>query len=117
MVSELKSKKELIETAMTLDTGQEYYQLYEFAVKYLSGIKQNRKTKLFFDTLITMKNNPGIKQNAVIIGFSGKNSAAVIKDWCSYILSHKELASLDFDELHYVMGYCARLSKIHKEGC
>lgn len=113
----MKSKKELIETAAALDTDQKYCQLYEFATKYLNGIKQNKNKKVFFDTLTTLKNNPGIKQNAIVIGFSGNSNSEIIKSWCGYILSHRELASLEFDELHYVMGYCARLAKIHKEGC
>lgn len=112
----MKSKKELIEIAATLDTDQKYLQLYEFATKYLNGIKQSRNKKAFFNTLITLKNNPGIRQNAIVIGFAGNSNAEIIKSWCSYILSHNELAALEFDELHYVMGYCSRLAKIHKEG-
>lgn len=117
MVIGLKSKKELIETAMTLDTGKEYCQLYEFAAKYLTGIKQRGSTNEFFATLTTLKNNSGIRQNSTAMGFSGNNNAEIIKKWCSYILSHRELTALEYDELHYVMGYCARLAKIHQEGC
>lgn len=113
----MKSKKELIEIAASLDTGRDYCQLYEFAAKYLIGIKQQEGTEVFFSTLKTLMNNPNIKQNAIAVGFTGKSNAELIKKWCGYILSHRELMEMDFDDLHYVMGYCARLSKIHQEGC
>lgn len=113
----MKSKKELIETAASLDTGKDYCQLYEFASKYLMGIKGQGKTEMFFGTLKTLMNNANNKQNAIAVGFTGKYNAEIIKKWCGYILSHRELAQMELDDLHYVMGYCARLSKIHQEGC
>lgn len=112
----LKNKKELIETADTLDTQKGYCQLYEFAAKYLQGIKQQGRTEDFFSTVKILMNNPH-KPNSIAVGISGNNSAELIKKWCGYILSHRELMEMDFDDLHYVMGYCARLSKIHQEGC
>ncbi len=116
-VSDLKNAKELIGIAESLDTGKDYCQLYEFAAKYLQGIKPQRNTETFRNTVKVIMNNPVDKQNLKVLGFSGKGDPMLIKKWCSYIMSCKDLADLDFDDLHYVMGYCARLSKIHKEGC
>lgn len=113
----MKSRKELIETALSLDTGKDYCQLYEFASQYLSGIKQKGGTEIFFGAIKTLMNNSNIKQNSIAVGFSGNSSSETIKKWCGYIFSRRELMELSFDDLHYVMGYCARLSKINQEGC
>lgn len=113
----MKNAKELIEISSSMDTGKEYCQLYEFAAKYLQGIKLQRKSEAFWSTIRIIMNNPNDRQNLKVLGFSGKGDPMLIKRWCNYILSCKDLISLDFDELHYVMGYCARLSKIHQEGC
>ncbi|MBP0956206.1 MAG: hypothetical protein J5997_02435 [Oscillospiraceae bacterium] len=113
----MKSRKELIETALSLETGRDYCQLYEFASKYLSGIKHKGETENFFGTIKILMNNSNIKQNSIAVGFSGNSGSETIKKWCGYILSRNELMELCFDDLHYVMGYCARLSKIKQEGC
>lgn len=113
----MTSRKELIETALSLDTGKDYCQLYEFASGYLMGIKGHGKTEMFFGTLKTLMNNASNMQNAIAVGFKGNSSSETIKKWCGYILSRRELMELSFDDLHYVMGYCARLSKIKQEGC
>ena len=116
-VNGLKSKSELIETAMALDTDRDHFQLYSYAASYLKTCLLGEETKDFFAMVTTLMNNSEVRSNAAVIGFSGAGSAEKIKKWCSYILSRRELRSLSKKELHYVMAYCARLAKIHKEGC
>jgi len=116
-VINVENRKKLIETALTLDTGREFSQMYEFAATYLRGNKSKGSTDDFFRVVTILEKKPNIRQNASVIGFSGNNYADTIRKWCRYILSIKKFRDLNFDELHFVMCYCARLAKMHKEGC
>ncbi len=111
----MRSKKELIEIANALDTGMEYASLYGFASNFLQSKKQTGDTVDFFRTVKVLSDNPENPRNSVVLGFTGKNSSLSIKKWCNYIISNGYLQDLEYGELHFVMGYCARLAYIHKK--
>lgn len=110
----MRSKKELIEIANSLDTGMEYASLYGFASNFLQSKKQG-DTGDFFRTVKVLAADPGNSRNSVALGFSGRNSSLPIKKWCDHIISNGYLQELEYGELHFVMGYCARLAYIHKK--
>lgn len=111
----MRSKKELIEIANALDTGMEYASLYGFASNFLQSKKQQGDTEDFFRTVEVLAADPGNRRNSVVLGFSGKNSSLSIKKWCNYIIPNGYLQELEYGELHFVMGYCARQAYIHKK--
>ena len=76
-VSDLKNAKELIGIAESLDTGKDYCQLYEFAAKYLQGIKPQRNTETFRNTVKVIMNNPVDKQNPRTFRFSDRLSPKI----------------------------------------
>ncbi len=113
----MKSKAELIEISGVFDTSAEYCSFYEFAVNYLFNLKEKKitDTDRFFETIKTLGDNSGIRANFAAFGKQSRNAKEVIKPWCTKMLEHrKDLADLSVDELHYVMGYCARRAKFVK---
>lgn len=109
---EMKSRAELIEISGVLDTNGSYSPFYEFASNYIQGMKEhgNKEQKSFFEAIKLLGDNPS-EANGKAMGIEGK-SPERIKEWCSYIYNAKELKDLSLDELHYVIGYCARRAKI-----
>lgn len=110
----MKSKSELIEISGILDTDTRYCSFYEFAANYIRSLKEKGKNNAeeFFKVVSTLGNNSSIRENYTAFGKKGAGSSAEIKKWCSYICGSKELKGLSLNELHYVMGYCARRAKI-----
>lgn len=101
--------------AKSLDTDKTYASLYEFAANYLMSRKQQGDTTDFFRTVKDLMDNYKNTRNAAAVGVSG-NDYDKIRKWCSHILSSGELHNLEYSELNYVMGYCARLAKMKKNG-
>ncbi len=109
----MKNKAELIEISRVLDTNGDYYPFYEFASNYIQGMKErgNKDTNAFFSTVKTLGNNLNSSINRKAMGITG-NATENAKKWCTYICAARELKDLSLDELHYVIGYCARRAKI-----
>ena len=114
---EMKSRAELIEISGVLDTNGSYSPFYEFASNYIRGMRERENTdpNAFFSAVKTLDNNLDPKSksqsNLKAMGITG-NSTENAKKWCKYICAARELKDLSLDELHYVIGYCARRAKI-----
>lgn len=109
----MKNKTALIEISGLLDLRADYFSFYEFSVNYIFNLKgKNCSSSDFFSSLKRIADNPNIRENFSAFGKQGKGSDVIIKSWATMMCSHPELKKLDLDELHYVMGYCARRSKI-----
>lgn len=108
----MKKRMELIEISGILDTNGNYSPFYEFASNYIQGMKERGNTNpdTFFNTIKTLGSNL-CPINRKAMGITG-NSTENAKKWCSHICSAEELRDLSLDELHYVIGYCARRAKI-----
>lgn len=110
----MKSKSELIEISNLLDVKPDYFSFYEFSVNYIFNLKGKNinQSERYFNAIKKIADNPNIKQNFAALGKQSKNASELIKPWGTMILKSNEIRDLNLDELHYVMGYCARRSKI-----
>lgn len=111
----MNRKSELIEISGVMDTSADYFPFYEFAVNYIQGMKNkgNNSALDFIETIRKLGNNSGIRNNHYAFGKLSKSPSVMIKTWClDIVCKNKELENLTLDELHYVMGYCARRAKI-----
>ena len=111
------SKAELIELSGTFDTRAEYCSFYEFAVNYIFNLKEKKITdaNAFFETVKTLGDNSGIYANFSAFGKQSKNAREIVSSWCTMMKQKKdELSDLSLDELHFLMGYCARRAKFVK---
>lgn len=108
------TNKELINLAQSLDCRKDYESFFEFAKNYLMNpnIAQNEKSSSMFASIKFFLNNPQSDTTASVLGKRGRHFEASIRDWCRMMLNDKDLRNLSADDLHYVMGYCARLAKI-----
>lgn len=107
----------MIEISKMLDTSADYACFYEFAVKHIQSMKNKGKLNVtvFWDDIRNLGNNSTEKNNQYAFGKLSNSSSlhVMIKTWClDIICKNKELENLTLDELHYVMGYCARRAKI-----
>ncbi len=112
----MKNQSELINISKAMDTSGNYFSYYEFASKYIDNMKEKKiyDTSVFFSTIKKLSDNSGITENFEAFGKESRHAGADIKLWCGIILKNSPvLDGLTIDELHYVFGYCARLSKIH----
>lgn len=112
----MKSKKELIGISGAMDTNGNYAPFYEFASNYIMGMKERciKDTTVFFNEIKTLSNNLHLKANTKAMGITGKDKSEA-KAWCNYILKLEMIKELSLNELHFVIGYCARRAKIKKE--
>ena len=108
------TRKELIDYAKSLDCRKDYRSLFEFAKNYLMNpnIADNEKSRSLFTAIKSFMDNPNSSVAKSASGKRGSYSRQIISDWCRMMLKDKDLRDLSTDELHYVMGYCVRLSKI-----
>lgn len=114
----MMTNKELIDYAKSLDCRKDYGSLFEFAKNYLMNpnIADDEKSRSLFATIKFFMDNPRSDTTAFALGKRGRYFESVIKDWCRMMLGDKDLRGLSANELHYVMGYCVRLSKIQSAG-
>ncbi len=112
----MKSKTELLKISEKLDSRAEYASFYEFAVNYIQNMKNKKclRTTAFFDDILSICDSNNIEENKIYLGISGENVRKIVT-WCNKLEAQKSiLIRLSLDELHYVMGYCARRAKIAK---
>lgn len=114
----MNNHSELISISGSMDTSGEYLSYYEFASKYIDNMKEKKisDTEIFFNTIKKLENHSDCIENIEVFGKESVHAGISIKKWCRIIQGYKPLLEgLSIDELHYVFGYCSRLSKIHKE--
>ncbi|MBP1548483.1 MAG: hypothetical protein J6A05_00635 [Oscillospiraceae bacterium] len=112
----MKSKTKLIKLSGELDSSADYASFYEFAVNYIHNMKNKKclRTDVFFNDILNICDPQNIEENKIYLGISGENVERII-EWRNKLEAQKSaLIGLELDELQYVMGYCARLSKIAK---
>ena len=108
------TNKDMIDLANSINCKKSYESFFEFASNFLmnQSINNDQKSILLFKAIKQLSNNPKCGTSALVLGKQGNHSSSDIKDWCRMMLNDRDLHNLSADELHYVMGYCARLSKI-----
>ncbi len=112
----MKSKTDLIKISAKLDSSADYASFYEFAVNYIHNMKNKKclHTDVFFNDILNICDSQNIGENKIYLGISGENVGKIIT-WCNKLEVQKSILNeLSLDELHYVMGYCARRAKIAK---
>ena len=112
----MKRKLELLEIADSLHFSSDENKFYEFAKNYILHMKVGGidDTEHFFDTVEYIKTNSKRTSIKYALGPAGKGGETEIDEWCNRIMRNKDLRSLSLDELHYVMGYANRKSKVKK---
>jgi len=110
----MKHKLELLEIADSLYFSSDENKFYEFAKNYILHMKVKgiSETDEFFNAIELIRTNPESDSIRYALGFAGKGDKNIVTVWSSCIVNNKDLRSLTLDELHYVIGYANRKSKV-----
>ena len=109
----MRTKKELLSVAQSMDVRAENEKFYRFAQKYISGMQRRDASDHaeFFAAVKYCSDHANQAHVRKLMGISG-GDAVKIRQWCCAIQNQSELHAMTLEELNYVFGCCAHLAKV-----